>query len=161
MSNKLQISNESTRWSELTPYTIGLGEMLQRLDSYSQSDRYPKYNIIQESEKKSDDDVSETSKYVLEVALAGYDYSELEVSTQDNVLFVGTSTSFSDNRTYLYKGIAKRSINRTWQLKDNLKVTDVKFVNGLLLIYLEQNIPEHKKKTVWKINSVESETKSV
>lgn len=147
MSNQLQKS----RWSALTPYTIGFDEMFERLDSYSQSDRYPKYNIIQESE----------NKYVIEVALAGYKYSDLEVSTENNVLYVGTVSSFSDDRKYLYKGIAKRSFVRTWQLGlgDDLRVIDVKFTDGLLLIYLEKNIPEHKKKVVWELNSSESETK--
>ena len=133
---------QTIHWNTLTPYAIGFDKIFQRFDALSHSDGFPKYNIIQEEE----------GKYLVEVALAGYDRSELEVWTQENTLHVGTIKSFSDDKAYLYKGIARRGFTRTWQLGDDLKVKDVKYNNGMLSIYLEKYIPEDKKRKTFVIN---------
>ena len=133
---------QTIHWNTLTPYAIGFDKIFQRFDALSHSDGFPKYNIIQEEE----------GKYLVEVALAGYDSTELEVWTQENTLHVGTIKSFSDDKAYLYKGIARRGFTRTWQLGDDLKVKDVKYNNGMLSIYLEKYIPEDKKRKTFVIN---------
>lgn len=129
---------QTVKWNTLTPYTIGFDKIFERFDALQHSDAFPKHNIIQEDE----------GKYVVEIALAGYDRSELEVWTQENVLNVGTVKSFVDDRAYLHKGIARRGFTRTWQLGDNLEVTDTKFENGILSIKLEKYIPEEKRRKV-------------
>ena len=133
---------QTIHWNTLTPYAIGFDKIFQRFDALSHSDGFPKYNIIQEDE----------GKYLVEVALAGYDRSELEVWTQENTLHVGTIKSFCDDKAYLYKGIARRGFTRTWQLGDDLKVKDVKYNNGMLSIYLEKYLPEDKKRKTFSIN---------
>ena len=129
---------QTIHWNTLTPYTIGLDKVFERFDALTHSDGFPKYNIIQEDE----------GRYVVEVAVAGYDRSELEVWTQENVLHVGTIKSFSDDRAYLHKGIARRGFTRTWQLGDDLEVRSSKFENGILSIVLEKHIPESKRRKV-------------
>lgn len=129
---------QTIHWNTLTPYTIGFDKVFERLDALTHSDGFPKYNIIQEDE----------GKYVVEVALAGYDRSELEVWTQENVLHVGTVKSFNDDKAYLHKGIARRGFTRTWQLGDDLEVVSSKFENGILSIKLEKFIPENKRRKV-------------
>lgn len=132
---------QTIHWNTLTPYTIGFDKIFERFDALTHSDGFPKYNIIQEDE----------GKYLVEVALAGYDRSELEVWTQENVLQVGTVKSFADDKAYLHKGIARRAFTRTWQLGDDLKVVKTKYRNGILSIYLEKFIPDDKKKKTFEI----------
>lgn len=127
---------QTIHWNTLTPYTIGFDKIFERFDALTHSDGFPKYNIIQEEE----------GKYVVEVALAGYDRSELEVWTQENVLHVGTVKSFNDDKAYLHKGIARRAFTRTWQLGDDLKVDYCKFENGILTVHLTKFVPEDKKR---------------
>ena len=132
---------QTIHWNTLTPYTIGFDKIFERFDALTHSDGFPKYNIIQEDD----------GKYLVEVALAGYDRSELEVWTQENVLQVGTVKSFADDKAYLHKGIARRAFTRTWQLGDDLKVVKTKYMNGILSIYLEKFIPDDKKKKTFEI----------
>lgn len=132
---------QTIHWNTLTPYTIGLDKVFERFDALTHSDGFPKYNIIQEHE----------GRYVVEVALAGYDKSELEVWTQENVLHVGTVKSFSDDKAYLHKGIARRGFTRTWQLGDDLEVKSSKFDNGILSVVLEKHVPESKRRKVFDI----------
>jgi molecular chaperone IbpA len=91
---------------------------------------YPPFNI-----RKIED-----NKYVIEVALAGFDKSDVEVSIEGNKLVVKGNTGEADSAstgTYEWRGIANRAFTRTFPLLDNLEVKAAEFVNGLLTINLE------------------------
>ena len=52
----------------------------------------------------------------------------------------------SDNEVeYLHKGIGTRNFNREFSLADYVEVTSSKLDNGILVVTLEQNIPDEKK----------------
>jgi molecular chaperone IbpA len=46
---------------------------------------------------------------------------------------------------YLFKGIANRAFTRTFALDDQIEVKDAEMLNGMLKVFLERIIPEHKK----------------
>jgi hypothetical protein len=60
---------------------------------------------------------------------------------------------------YVHKGLSKRSFNHTWQLADDVRISSVEYVDGLLTISLEKIIPEDKKKTVYNIGGSVSDPK--
>ena len=103
---------------------------------------YPPYNLIKESE----------TEFRLEIALAGYKKEDIEVFTELNKLFVeAKKVETSDVGEYLHNGLAKRAFTRTWTLSDDVKVSDVKFEDGLLHVKLNRIIPEHQKRKVYEI----------
>jgi molecular chaperone IbpA len=130
-------------WDIYSPFSVGLDEIFNRLDSMSgHGTSYPPYNLIK----------NDNSNYEIEIALAGFKADEIEVSTEQNILTVASRIEKRDTeRTYLHKGLSKRSFKNTWQLADNVKVASVDFMDGLLTIFLEKIIPEDKKKTVYNI----------
>jgi len=134
-------------WDVYTPFGVGLENIFNRLDAMSgHNTSYPPYNIIKNDE----------SNYEIEVALAGFKSEEIEVSTEQNILRVTSKVSKRDTeRTYLHKGLSKRSFFHSWQLADDVRVSSVDFADGLLVVSLEKIIPEHQKKTVYKISNVE------
>jgi len=84
--------------------------------------------------------------------LAGFKAEEIEVSSESNILKVTSKVQDRDSEVqYLHKGLSKRSFNHSWQLADDVRIQDVSFEDGLLLISLEKIIPEHQKKTVYEI----------
>jgi molecular chaperone IbpA len=94
---------------------------------------------------------SET-EFRLEIALAGYKKEDIEVFTEWNKLFVESKKAeTSDIGEYLHNGLAKRAFTRTWTLSDDVKVSDVKFEDGLLHVKLNRIIPEHQKRKVYEI----------
>jgi molecular chaperone IbpA len=96
---------------------------------------YPPYNI-----KKVDD-----NKYVIEIAVAGFSKSEIEVEFADDKLIV-RGNAYDDNTSdWLYKGIATRNFTRTFALDDKIEIRGAALVNGMLKIALEKIIPDHKK----------------
>lgn len=99
---------------------------------------YPPYNI----EKTSDD------HYRVQIAAAGFETDELDITVQENTLIVTGRTKETDEsaaRSFLHRGIGKRAFERRFQLADVIKVTDASYVNGLLNIDLVREVPEHKK----------------
>ncbi|MFZ9728692.1 MAG: Hsp20 family protein [Candidatus Nanopelagicaceae bacterium] len=117
--------------------------MFKRLENMTHHDKnYPPYNLIK----------NDTSNYEIQIALAGFKSEEIEVSTESNILRIATTHEKPDSEVeYIHRGISKRSFTRTWQLGDDVRVTDVDFADGLLRVSLEKIIPEHQKRTVYTI----------
>jgi len=51
----------------------------------------------------------------------------------------------------VHKGIAKRAFTRKFTLADDIEIKDAKLENGLLVIELEQIIPDEKKPRIIKV----------
>jgi molecular chaperone IbpA len=130
-------------WDIYSPFGVGLESIFNRLDAMSgHNTNYPPYNIIK----------NDSSNYEIEVALAGFKPEEIEVSTEQSILRVASKSEKRDTeRTYLHKGLSKRSFNHSWQLSEDVRVSSVDFVDGLLTISLEKIIPEHQKRTTYNI----------
>ena len=101
-----------------------------------QSNSFPPYNI-----KKLD-----AENYEIQIALAGFNKSELDIIVEDGNLVVKGEQKKSED-DFLHKGIAERNFTRTWALADEVKVTGSKLKDGVLTISLVHEIPEEKKPT--------------
>jgi molecular chaperone IbpA len=95
---------------------------------------YPPYNI-----KKIDE-----NKYSIEVAVAGFGKQDIEIELADSQLIIKGNTG-DDQNDYLHKGIASRAFTRKFVLNDYLEVKNAELLNGMLKIFLERMIPDHKK----------------
>lgn len=101
-------------------------------------DSYPPYNI-----EKLDDE-----HYRIALAVAGFEPDELDVTVQDNGLFVAAEPKESDEpepAQYLHRGIARRAFRKRFNLADHIQVTGARLENGMLLIDLVQELPEAMK----------------
>jgi len=136
-------------WDVYTPFNVGLESIFNRLDAMSgHNTNYPPYNIIK----------NDNANYEIEVALAGFKPEEIEVSTEQNILRVASKVEKRDSeRTYIHKGLSKRTFSHSWQLADDVRVSSVDFEDGLLTISLEKIIPEHQKKTTYTIGAGKQE----
>ena len=132
-------------WDVYSPFNVGLDDIFHRLESMSSTNtNYPPYNLIK----------VDNTTYEIEIALAGFSKDEITVETETNVLKVAskTKTGAKEQVTYLHQGLSKRAFTNTWQLGDDVKVSDVSFQDGLLSVRLEKIIPEHQRKISYKIN---------
>lgn len=128
-----------TTFHKLRPFSVGFDNIFDQFDRLldTPAPSYPPYNLI----KSKDGD-----NYKIQIALAGFDKSDVDVEVKENTLTVKSKkdTVESDDE-FLYKGISTRSFERSWTLADDMKVHGAKFENGLLEISLERIIPEEKK----------------
>jgi len=132
---------DTTMIPQMDRYFVGADRVMKRLaDIADQSAqmmpiKYPPYNI-----KKVDE-----SRYVIELAVAGFGKSEIDIELQEGLLSIRGKIDSVDNTEYLYKGIAERVFKREFTLADNVEVKSSSLVNGMLKIWLEAFIPEEKK----------------
>jgi molecular chaperone IbpA len=112
------------------PYTVGFDKMFSELSELaSKVPNYPPYNIKQIKE----------NKYVIELAVAGFSKSDIEVTLDGNKLVVSGSAKDDqeEGETFFHKGIAARNFTRTFKLADKIEIEDAELANGMLKIWLQ------------------------
>jgi len=114
---------------------------------------YPPYNI-----EKSDED-----NYRITLAVAGFRPDDLEIVTQENVLYIRGKAEQPADETieYLHRGIAQRAFERRFELADTIKVTGASIENGLLHVDLVREVPEEQKPRQIPIESGSREEKVI
>ena len=134
------IMHPQDMFKDMDKFFVGFDDQFNRLakmhdDLTKNIPNYPPYNI-----RKTSD-----STYVIEIAVAGFNKSEIEIEFKDDKLFVKGTTTEDNSNDYLFKGIAARNFTRTFALNDQVEIQGAEMINGMLKIALERIIPDHKK----------------
>ncbi|MFK8068984.1 MAG: Hsp20 family protein [Gammaproteobacteria bacterium] len=140
---------------DLTPLyrnSVGFDRLATLLNnaytSDSASNGYPPYNI----------EVLEENRYAITLAVAGFDQSEVSLTTEKGVLTVRGEKAETKPKEYLHQGIANRAFERKFNLADHVEVIQADLNNGLLTISLKREIPEAMKPKTIAINQAGSNT---
>ena len=107
---------------------------------------YPPYNI-----RKNDE-----NSYTIEVAVAGFGESEIDITIDGGKLIVKGNVDTSTNESeenFLFKGIATRAFTRAFAIDDHIEVKNAELFNGMLKIALERLVPEEQQPKKIKIKS--------
>ena len=128
-------------------FSVGFDGFFNRLSNMDIAQSgYPPYNI-----RKLND-----LQYVVELALAGFSKSDIEVEVTDGTLTIRSAIAkddVADNDEnsgnneigFVHRGIAKRTFSRAFQLSDDIIVKDADLQDGMLIVNLERVIPDEKK----------------
>lgn len=111
---------------------------LERTFQVPKQDNYPPHNVIRQSE----------NQFSIELAVAGFDEDELDVSLSTRVLTIKGERkprASTEAWEYLHRGIASRDFERTFPLNDNVEVRTVSVRNGIMTVNLELIVPEEQK----------------
>jgi HSP20 family molecular chaperone IbpA len=84
----------------------------------------------------------------ISVAVAGFTDADLSIEAKENTLTIrGEKQGNDEEKTgeVLYKGIAERTFERSFQLADHVVVKGARLENGLLHVDLVREIPEAMK----------------
>ena len=119
------------------PWAIGFDDLFERLNNVQHtSSNYPPYNIIKH----------DAMNFCIELAVAGFKRSELDIEFADSALTVSAKSETSDEEpTYLHRGLAKRAFTRKWTLADDVVVKEATLTDGILRVELERILPDEKK----------------
>ena len=121
-------------FTKFQPFTIGFDDTVrllsQTVEQAQKATGYPPYNIKQVKE----------NKYVIEMAVAGFAKSDIEVTLEGNKLVIKGATKDNEGENYLYQGIANRAFERTFTLNDKIEIKDAEMVNGMLRVWLENMV---------------------
>lgn len=140
---------------DLTPLyrsSIGFDRLGSLLDNALRVDRsvtgYPPYDI----------QIRDENQYVITLAVAGFEQSELDIQVEKGVLTIrGKKVDAKEAPSYLYQGIAHRAFERKFNLADYVRVEDADLTNGLLTITLKKEIPEEMKPKNIAINVLDTD----
>ena len=125
-------------------FSVGFDGLFNRLNTMDTAQSgYPPYNI-----RKIND-----LQYVVELALAGFSKSDIEVEVTDGTLTIRSTTAKDDGAdndenneiNFVHRGIAKRTFSRAFQLSDDIIVKNADLQDGMLIVNLERVIPDEKK----------------
>jgi molecular chaperone IbpA len=124
------------------PFLIGFDTLFNKFQK--SNDSYPPYNVVKASD----------TAYLLELAVAGFDEEDFDISLKDNVLTIKGDIGVSEMPTdYLHKGIATRPFVRTFTLADGIEVKSVSLKQGMLTIRLERSAPQEDEPVKFKVNA--------
>jgi len=121
-------------------FSVGFDNIFEELSktAVARTSNYPPYNII-----STDVD---GNQYVIELAVAGFKETELDISTEKNTLSVkGKKEDREDAPQYVYHGISSREFEQKFQLADYIVVTGASLQDGILSVSLERIIPDEAK----------------
>jgi molecular chaperone IbpA len=125
-------------------FSVGFDGLFNRLNTMDTAQSgYPPYNI-----RKIND-----LQYVVELALAGFSKSDIEVEVTEGTLTIRSTTAKDDGAdndenneiNFVHRGIAKRTFSRAFQLSDDIIVQSADLQDGMLIVNLERVIPDEKK----------------
>lgn len=134
------MSNLDNLIALLLQQTVGFDNVVRS----ARSSTGPAYNIIE----KEDD------KFTIEVAVAGYDPKNLNLTVEENVLHIkydkgdGVNCADIDDQPklrYHRKDISTRNFWIKIPLGERIQVVDADIQNGMLTVDLERIVPEHLK----------------
>lgn len=127
----------------LLPATVGFDRLLSTMEEFDRMldgnkvQTYPPYNIIKETD----------NNYTIEIAISGFKTDEIDITSEGNKLHVNGAIKIAqtEGREYLHKGIGTRNFTHKFTMADTVVVKGADIVDGLLVIKLENMIPEEKK----------------
>jgi len=148
MVNTYSNTKGSSTWNTLfsDPFLIGFTREVDRLNTLHKNNSsvsYPPYNVI-----RFDEDT-----YSLDLAVAGFDKEDLDISVKDNNLIIkGEKKPVEEEGEYVYRGIATRKFTRSFALGEYMEVAEANVKNGILSVYILRVVPEEKKPKQISIN---------
>ena len=129
-------------FNQLRPLSVGFDDVFNHFESMFDYDtvnvsNYPPYNIVKTGD----------NKYDVEVALAGFNKKDINVSVENGMLTIESKEDKSKDKDgeVIHKGISKRYFKKTFTISDDVEVKGAELKDGMLRISMEKIIPEAKK----------------
>ena len=134
-------------FNQLRPLSVGFDDMFDHFESMFDvpTVNYPPYNLVKTG----------THKFDIEIALAGFNKKDIEITSENNILTIESKVSSVANdsvgadkpkdQAMIHKGISKRYFKRSFTIADDVKVNGAELKDGLLKVSMEKIIPDAKK----------------
>ena len=138
-------------FNQLRPLSVGFDDVFDHFESMFDSpgtfigSSYPPYNLVKTG----------THKFDIEIALAGFNKKDIEITSENNMLTIESKVKSVVNDSVgadakkdeemIHKGISKRYFKRSFTIADDVEVKGAELKDGLLKVSMEKIIPDAKK----------------
>ena len=132
------------------PNLIGFDKLLDAMASAPKiAPGFPPYNVVKK----------DANNYQIQVALAGYNTTDIDVEVQENQLKISSKGITAEHDTeFVYRGWSFKGFNRAFTLADHVEVKRASMKDGVLTVDLERVLPETKKPKKVKIETPTEES---
>ena len=128
-------------FNQLRPLSVGFDDVFNHFESMFDYDmvnvsNYPPYNIVKTGD----------NKYDVELALAGFNKKDINVSVENGMLTIESKEDKSKDKDgeVIHKGISKRYFKKSFTISDDVEVKGAELKDGMLRVSMEKIIPEAK-----------------
>ena len=115
-------------------FFVGYSRMMKDLERFNKIPGYPPHNIIEDKDK-----------FVIELAVAGFDKKDIDITLKEKKLTIVGSKSSDSSTKYIYKGVSSKNFSKSFMLGDYMEVIDATVKNGMLLVTIQEVVPDEKK----------------
>ena len=138
-------------FNQLRPLSVGFDDVFDHFESMFDSpgtfigSSYPPYNLVKTG----------THKFDIEIALAGFNKKDIEITSENNMLTIESKVKSVVNDSVgadakkdeemIHKGISKRYFKRSFTIADDVEVKGAELKDGLLKVSMDKIIPDAKK----------------
>ena len=129
-------------FNQLRTLSVGFDDVFNHFESMFDYDtvnvsNYPPYNIVKTGD----------NKYDVEVALAGFNKKDINVSVENGMLTIESKEDKTKDKDgeVIHKGISKRYFKKSFTISDDVEVKGAELKDGMLRVSMEKIIPEAKK----------------
>ena len=134
-------------FNQLRPLSVGFDDMFDHFESMFDipTVNYPPYNLVKTG----------THKFDIEIALAGFNKKDIEITSENNMLTIESKVKSVVNDSVgadakkdeemIHKGISQRYFKRSFTIADDVEVKGAELKDGLLKVSMEKIIPDAKK----------------
>lgn len=138
--NNNSIANLEALSRALIGFDTMFNSMNRKYANTPAANNYPPHNVIKTAD----------NEYAIQVAVTGFQKSEIQVSVEDEILFVRGENNVVeyDETQYIYRGLATRDFVKEFPLAEHIEVAGAEIENGMLTVRLVRNIPESAKPKV-------------
>ncbi|MEK9894857.1 MAG: Hsp20 family protein [Burkholderiaceae bacterium] len=130
------MTNQRLSMADLPKFFLGFDRLENDFFASTVDGGYPRYNVVKVGEG-----------YRVEVAIPGWDKSDIEISLHKNVLSVKGTRKQVENpdETYIYKGLSGKCFARNFKVGEFIKLSKAYMDRGLLCIDLVEELPEEER----------------
>lgn len=126
MSDNTEITE--TICKKLGSELIGFEYLIDQIIKIRTNATYPPFNI----------EITENG-FKITIAVAGFSQNELKISLEHMQLCIsGIKPTYEDQKSFIYKGIASRSFQKSFLLAEGMFIESVDLENGLLEIIIKK-----------------------
>ena len=143
-------------FNQLRPLSVGFDDVFDHFESMfdgptlSIGSNYPPYNIVKTGKHT----------YDVEVALAGFNKKDIDVTSENGVLTIESKVKSVMNDSIglkddedkpredehmIHKGISKRYFKKSFTIADDVEIKGAELKDGMLRVSMEKIVPEAKK----------------
>lgn len=140
MNQLVHFSNIEALNRALIGFDTMFDNIERRFAAQAAATNYPPHNVL-----KTGDD-----QYEIQLAVTGFEKSEITVEIEDNVITVKGENKREDDAdtVYLHRGLATRNFVRQFPLAEHMELRGASMKNGMLSINIVRNLPEAAKPRV-------------